>query len=214
MLIRITRNLLAAEFLSGLELNSTGQKLPSLSLTQSVCDSQITLMSLTMYTSGFSKQQLHSRYVLQLLLETWKLLRGLPNINRVSTCHSKEITVCGKNARHILLSLFLLLHCSTPLRKLIYELHYRWFTWTVRGLATNILQGRFQICPHLATILSLSTVHLFLWIRDLFIFPEWNAVNGETLRFQWRLCGPRQRLHGDSAHIVCFPACVSWKCLS
>ncbi|TRY95858.1 hypothetical protein DNTS_021391 [Danionella cerebrum] len=41
------------------------------------------------------QQQLHSRYVLQLLLETWKLLRVLPNINRVSTCHSKEITICG-----------------------------------------------------------------------------------------------------------------------
>ncbi|XP_047673883.1 serine/threonine-protein phosphatase with EF-hands 2 [Tachysurus fulvidraco] len=42
-----------------------------------------------------NKQQLHSRYVLQLLLETWKLLKGLPNINRISTCHSKEITICG-----------------------------------------------------------------------------------------------------------------------
>ncbi|KAM9858578.1 serine/threonine-protein phosphatase with EF-hands 2 [Aulostomus maculatus] len=41
------------------------------------------------------KKQLHSRYVLQLLLETWKLLRLLPNINRISTCHSKEITICG-----------------------------------------------------------------------------------------------------------------------
>uniref|UniRef100_A0A8C5HPH4 Serine/threonine-protein phosphatase with EF-hands n=1 Tax=Gouania willdenowi TaxID=441366 RepID=A0A8C5HPH4_GOUWI len=41
------------------------------------------------------KQQLHSRYVLQLLLETWKLLRMLPNISRISTCHSKEITICG-----------------------------------------------------------------------------------------------------------------------
>uniref|UniRef100_A0A096LR85 Serine/threonine-protein phosphatase with EF-hands n=1 Tax=Poecilia formosa TaxID=48698 RepID=A0A096LR85_POEFO len=41
------------------------------------------------------KQQLHSRYVLELLLETWKLLRMLPNINRISTCHSKEITICG-----------------------------------------------------------------------------------------------------------------------
>uniref|UniRef100_H3DDR4 Serine/threonine-protein phosphatase with EF-hands n=1 Tax=Tetraodon nigroviridis TaxID=99883 RepID=H3DDR4_TETNG len=41
------------------------------------------------------KQQLHSRYILQLLLETWKLLRMLPNINRISTCHSKEITICG-----------------------------------------------------------------------------------------------------------------------
>lgn len=98
----ITRNLQAGEFLSGLELNSAGQKLP----IPVIYDSQITLMSLTMYTSGFSKQQLHSRYVLQLLLETWKLLRGLPNINRVSTCHSKEITVCGMNARHILLTFF------------------------------------------------------------------------------------------------------------
>ncbi|XP_041957321.1 serine/threonine-protein phosphatase with EF-hands 2 [Alosa sapidissima] len=42
-----------------------------------------------------NKQQLHSRYVLQLLLDTWKLLRILPNINRVSTCQSKEITICG-----------------------------------------------------------------------------------------------------------------------
>ncbi|XP_040010740.1 serine/threonine-protein phosphatase with EF-hands 2 isoform X2 [Xiphias gladius] len=42
-----------------------------------------------------TKKQLHSRYVLQLLLETWKLLRMLPNINRISTCQSKEITICG-----------------------------------------------------------------------------------------------------------------------
>ncbi|KAL2092808.1 hypothetical protein ACEWY4_012606 [Coilia grayii] len=42
-----------------------------------------------------NKQQLHSRYVLQLLLEAWKLLRILPNVNRVSTCQSKEITICG-----------------------------------------------------------------------------------------------------------------------
>ncbi|XP_027014564.1 serine/threonine-protein phosphatase with EF-hands 2 isoform X1 [Tachysurus fulvidraco] len=41
------------------------------------------------------KQQLHSRYVLQLLGETWRLLRVLPNINMVSTRHSKEITICG-----------------------------------------------------------------------------------------------------------------------
>ncbi|KAL6114770.1 ppef2 [Pungitius sinensis] len=42
-----------------------------------------------------NKKQLHSRYVLQLLLETWKHLRMLPNINRISTCQSKEITICG-----------------------------------------------------------------------------------------------------------------------
>uniref|UniRef100_UPI0037E9A837 serine/threonine-protein phosphatase with EF-hands 2-like n=1 Tax=Semicossyphus pulcher TaxID=241346 RepID=UPI0037E9A837 len=41
------------------------------------------------------KQQLHARYVLQLLGETWRLLRILPNINQVSACHTKEITICG-----------------------------------------------------------------------------------------------------------------------
>ncbi|XP_054630281.1 serine/threonine-protein phosphatase with EF-hands 2 isoform X2 [Dunckerocampus dactyliophorus] len=44
---------------------------------------------------AFRNKKLHSRYVLQLLLETWKLLRMLPNISRISTCHSKEITICG-----------------------------------------------------------------------------------------------------------------------
>ncbi|XP_048115901.1 serine/threonine-protein phosphatase with EF-hands 2-like [Alosa alosa] len=48
-----------------------------------------------------NKQQLHSRYVLQLLGETWKLLRLLPNINHVSTCHSKEITICGDLHGHL-----------------------------------------------------------------------------------------------------------------
>uniref|UniRef100_A0AAY4ESQ5 Serine/threonine-protein phosphatase with EF-hands n=1 Tax=Denticeps clupeoides TaxID=299321 RepID=A0AAY4ESQ5_9TELE len=48
-----------------------------------------------------TKQQLHSRYVLQLLVETWKLLRILPNINHVSTCHSKEITICGDLHGHL-----------------------------------------------------------------------------------------------------------------
>ncbi|XP_036834942.1 serine/threonine-protein phosphatase with EF-hands 2 [Oncorhynchus mykiss] len=42
-----------------------------------------------------NKQQLHSRYVLQLLGETWRLLRILPNISQISTCHSKEITICA-----------------------------------------------------------------------------------------------------------------------
>ncbi|KAG8515194.1 Serine/threonine-protein phosphatase with EF-hands 2 [Galemys pyrenaicus] len=41
------------------------------------------------------KQQLHARYVLNLLYETRKHLVQLPNINRVSTCYSEEITVCG-----------------------------------------------------------------------------------------------------------------------
>ncbi|XP_005359668.1 serine/threonine-protein phosphatase with EF-hands 2 [Microtus ochrogaster] len=41
------------------------------------------------------RQQLHARYVLNLLYETRKHLAQLPNINRVSTCYSEEITVCG-----------------------------------------------------------------------------------------------------------------------
>ncbi|XP_062414879.1 serine/threonine-protein phosphatase with EF-hands 2-like [Pungitius pungitius] len=41
------------------------------------------------------KQQLHARYVLQLLGETWRLLRILPNISHISCCRSKPITICG-----------------------------------------------------------------------------------------------------------------------
>ncbi|KFU85838.1 Serine/threonine-protein phosphatase with EF-hands 2, partial [Chaetura pelagica] len=41
------------------------------------------------------KQQLHARYVLNLLSETRKHLKQLPNISHVSTCYSEEVTVCG-----------------------------------------------------------------------------------------------------------------------
>ncbi|XP_058522705.1 serine/threonine-protein phosphatase with EF-hands 2 [Ochotona princeps] len=41
------------------------------------------------------KRQLHARYVLNLLYETRKHLAQLPNITRVLTCYSEEITVCG-----------------------------------------------------------------------------------------------------------------------
>ncbi|XP_071600248.1 serine/threonine-protein phosphatase with EF-hands 2 [Heliangelus exortis] len=41
------------------------------------------------------KKQLHARYVLNLLNETRKHLKQLPNITHVSTCYSEEITVCG-----------------------------------------------------------------------------------------------------------------------
>ncbi|GCC38046.1 serine/threonine-protein phosphatase with EF-hands 1 [Chiloscyllium punctatum] len=41
------------------------------------------------------QQQLHGRYVLQLLHETRKSLKQRPNITHISTCYSKEITVCG-----------------------------------------------------------------------------------------------------------------------
>ncbi|KAM3849606.1 serine/threonine-protein phosphatase with EF-hands 2-like [Diretmus argenteus] len=46
-------------------------------------------------------QQLHSRYVLQLLGETWRLLRILPNINHVSTGHTEEVTICGDLHGHL-----------------------------------------------------------------------------------------------------------------
>ncbi|NXA09871.1 PPE1 phosphatase, partial [Sapayoa aenigma] len=40
-------------------------------------------------------QLLHAHYVLQLLSETRKLLRLMPNINSLSTSYSKEITICA-----------------------------------------------------------------------------------------------------------------------
>ncbi|XP_076844950.1 serine/threonine-protein phosphatase with EF-hands 2 [Brachyhypopomus gauderio] len=47
------------------------------------------------------KQLLHSRYVLQLLGETWKLLRVLPNINTVFLCRGQEVTICGDLHGHV-----------------------------------------------------------------------------------------------------------------
>ncbi|XP_031433258.1 serine/threonine-protein phosphatase with EF-hands 2 isoform X3 [Clupea harengus] len=62
----------------------------------------LTASNVTELVEAFrNKQQLHSRYVLQLLGETWKLLRLLPNINHVSTCHTKEITICGDLHGHL-----------------------------------------------------------------------------------------------------------------
>ncbi|KAM9841649.1 serine/threonine-protein phosphatase with EF-hands 2 [Aulostomus maculatus] len=56
----------------------------------------MTFCGVTKLVEAFKhQQQLHARYVLQLLGETWRLLRVLPNINHISACHSKEITICG-----------------------------------------------------------------------------------------------------------------------
>ncbi|XP_043852715.1 serine/threonine-protein phosphatase with EF-hands 1 [Dromiciops gliroides] len=41
------------------------------------------------------KQILHARYVLQVLLEVKKVLQQLPNIVRISSTTSKELTICG-----------------------------------------------------------------------------------------------------------------------
>ncbi|KAK6486892.1 serine/threonine-protein phosphatase with EF-hands 1 [Huso huso] len=41
------------------------------------------------------QQQLHARYVLQLLHETKKFLKKMPNIIHLSTSYTKEITICG-----------------------------------------------------------------------------------------------------------------------
>ncbi|XP_070612829.1 serine/threonine-protein phosphatase with EF-hands 2 [Erythrolamprus reginae] len=42
-----------------------------------------------------NNQHLHAYYVLKLFREVEKHLSHLPNINRISTCYSEEITVCG-----------------------------------------------------------------------------------------------------------------------
>ncbi|NXX28014.1 PPE1 phosphatase, partial [Nicator chloris] len=42
-----------------------------------------------------NEQLLHARYVLQLLSETRRILKEMPNITHLSTSYSKEITVCG-----------------------------------------------------------------------------------------------------------------------
>ncbi|XP_020780941.1 serine/threonine-protein phosphatase with EF-hands 2 [Boleophthalmus pectinirostris] len=62
----------------------------------------LTFCGVSRLVEGFKhKQLLHARYVLQLLGETWRLLRILPNITHVSTTHAKEITICGDLHGHL-----------------------------------------------------------------------------------------------------------------
>uniref|UniRef100_A0A8C4F6B4 Serine/threonine-protein phosphatase with EF-hands n=1 Tax=Dicentrarchus labrax TaxID=13489 RepID=A0A8C4F6B4_DICLA len=61
----------------------------------------MTFCGVSKLVEAFKHKQLHARYVLQLLGETWRLLRILPNINQVSACHTKEITICGDLHGHL-----------------------------------------------------------------------------------------------------------------
>ncbi|KAJ3615376.1 hypothetical protein NHX12_017396 [Muraenolepis orangiensis] len=47
--------------------------------------------------TAFKEHQiLHASYALQLLWETKKLLKQMPNIVHMSTSYAKEITICGR----------------------------------------------------------------------------------------------------------------------
>ncbi|XP_055010687.1 serine/threonine-protein phosphatase with EF-hands 1 [Boleophthalmus pectinirostris] len=62
---------------------------PRLSFPLSVSDTNALLYA-------FKEQQtLHAKYLLQLLCETKKLLRQMPNIVHLSTSYTKDITICG-----------------------------------------------------------------------------------------------------------------------
>uniref|UniRef100_A0A8C2WDN9 Serine/threonine-protein phosphatase with EF-hands n=1 Tax=Cyclopterus lumpus TaxID=8103 RepID=A0A8C2WDN9_CYCLU len=70
---------------------------PRLSFPLSVSDTDALL-------GAFKEQQtLHARYVLQLLYETKRLLKQMPNIIHLSTSYTNEITICDLN-KHALLS--------------------------------------------------------------------------------------------------------------
>ncbi|KAL1021756.1 hypothetical protein UPYG_G00017580 [Umbra pygmaea] len=62
---------------------------PRLTFPLTVCQTN------TLLTAFKDQQPLHSRYVLQLLHETKKLLQQMPNIIYLSTPYGKEITICG-----------------------------------------------------------------------------------------------------------------------
>ncbi|XP_051870398.1 serine/threonine-protein phosphatase with EF-hands 1 [Pristis pectinata] len=56
----------------------------------------LTAFDATVLLKAFKqRKQLHSWYVLQLLQETKKIVKQMPNITHLSTRYSKDITVCG-----------------------------------------------------------------------------------------------------------------------
>ncbi|XP_034050571.1 serine/threonine-protein phosphatase with EF-hands 1 [Thalassophryne amazonica] len=68
---------------------------PRLTFPLSVSDTNVLL-------SAFKEVQLlHARYVLQLLCETKKLLKQMPNVIHLSTSYTKEITICGDLHGHL-----------------------------------------------------------------------------------------------------------------
>ncbi|KAM9817069.1 serine/threonine-protein phosphatase with EF-hands 1 [Neosynchiropus ocellatus] len=68
---------------------------PRLSFPLSVTDTSALLHAFK------ERQTLHARYVLQLLHETKKLLKQMPNIIHLSTSYTKEITICGDLHGHL-----------------------------------------------------------------------------------------------------------------
>ncbi|KAK0154700.1 Serine/threonine-protein phosphatase with EF-hands 2 [Merluccius polli] len=68
---------------------------PRISFPLSVSDTN------TLLTAFKERQTLHARYALQLLWETKKLLKQMPNIVHMSTSYAKEITICGDLHGHL-----------------------------------------------------------------------------------------------------------------
>uniref|UniRef100_A0A452SLE2 Serine/threonine-protein phosphatase with EF-hands 1 n=1 Tax=Ursus americanus TaxID=9643 RepID=A0A452SLE2_URSAM len=57
----------------------------------------LTFTDIDILVEAFKQQQiLHARYVLEVLFETKKVLKHMPNFTHVKTSPSKEITICGK----------------------------------------------------------------------------------------------------------------------
>lgn len=56
----------------------------------------LTFTDIVLLIEAFKQQKiLHAYYVLEVLFETMKVLKQMPNFNKVKTCPSKEITICG-----------------------------------------------------------------------------------------------------------------------
>ncbi|XP_039103294.1 serine/threonine-protein phosphatase with EF-hands 1 isoform X1 [Hyaena hyaena] len=56
----------------------------------------LTFTDIDLLVEAFKQQQiLHARYVLEVLFETKKVLKQMPNFTHINTSPSKEITICG-----------------------------------------------------------------------------------------------------------------------
>ncbi|XP_017720209.1 PREDICTED: serine/threonine-protein phosphatase with EF-hands 1-like [Rhinopithecus bieti] len=56
----------------------------------------LTCTDIDLLLEAFKEQQvLHAHYVLEVLFETKKVLKQMPNFTHVQTSPSKELTICG-----------------------------------------------------------------------------------------------------------------------